>query len=192
MKFLFVLFVSVVLLVLCRFIYILIGGVLYRLISKLYNKVVSLKTKDKSTRFTMSLMSIGVYLMLFFFTIDKFMVEPNYIDVYLLYTFMGILAVIWCYFKWDLSWKALPKFDIDSDIVSAKKAVIFFLVTVFVFGYGYQQSQNIFFNKKLGVSMVLFNATVIPGLLALDRLLAQISNLINSWNRNRNKKENEC
>lgn len=100
---------------------------------------------------------------------------------YFIYTFIGISSIIWCYFSWDLKWKARPQFAKVEIPMIIKKIIVFFLVMVFAFYYGYTQLNENFggsIDEEEKLLATLTNITIISGIIAFDRVLNQVSNYL--------------
>lgn len=111
--------------------------------------------------------------------------ELSNAEWYFVYTFVGISAMIWCYFSWELKVKARPQFAKEKTQMIVKKILVFAVVMAFAFYHGYTQ-----LNEKFGggldedkkVLITLTNVTIIPGIIAFDRVLNQMSAYLNEKN----------
>lgn len=104
--------------------------------------------------------------------------ELSIAEWYFVYTFIGISAMIWCYSSWELKWKAKPQFAKEKMQVVVKKVIVFTLVMLFAFYNGYTQLNDNFgggINEEKSLLITLTNITIIPGIIAFDRVLNQIS-----------------
>lgn len=99
---------------------------------------------------------------------------------YVIFTFYGLAAIIWCYCRWDFKKGARLRFENDKIVMSLKKTLVFSAVMVFAFCYGYSQL-NALLNKGAEVNneLAVYNATMISGMIALDRVLNQVSSVYN-------------
>jgi hypothetical protein len=107
--------------------------------------------------------------------------ELSNAEWYFVYTFIGISLMLWCYFSWDLKLKAKPQFATHEIQMIVKKIIVFFVVMIFSFYQGYTQltvkfGGNLEEEKELLVTLT--NITIVPGIIALDRVLSQISNYL--------------
>lgn len=101
---------------------------------------------------------------------------------YFVYTYIGVSAIIWCYFSWELKWKAKPQFAKQKPQMIVKKTIVFFCVMLFAFYNGYTQLSKNFgggIDDETNLLVTLTNITIIPGVIAFDRVLNQISNYLN-------------
>ena len=150
---------------------------LYWILGKIF------KTSANSAKFGLC-MSIAFYLMY----IETFLGavlevaknnELNNAEWYFVYTFIGISSMLWCYFSWDLKLKAKPQFAKQEIQMILKKIIVFGAVMMFSFYQGYTQLAVKFgesFEAEKELLVTLTNITIIPGIIALDRVLNQISN----------------
>lgn len=98
---------------------------------------------------------------------------------YVVFTFFGVAAIIWCYFRWDFKWKAIPRFEDDKTVMALKKIIVFCVVMGFAFYHGYEQMDAIFKGKNADDILKVYNVTIISGMIALDRVLNQVSSVCN-------------
>lgn len=97
------------------------------------------------------------------------------LEWYFVYTFIGVSMILWCYFSWEFKWNAIPKFGINSKHIIIKKIIVFTFVMIFSFYYGYVNLNKVINGSELDVFIVVTNITIIPGIIAFDRVLNQIS-----------------
>lgn len=96
------------------------------------------------------------------------------LEWYFVYVCMGIIAVIWCYCKWTLTLKERPRINRDKRQVALKKVIIFSCVMAFSFVVGFNQMKNILYGYEVDTLLLFVNVTIIPGVIALDRVMNQI------------------
>lgn len=108
--------------------------------------------------------------------INKTNIIGNF-DWYLIYTFIGITCVLWIYFKWEFS-MFVPRIELDKKTLAIKKIVIFTIVMLTSFCYGYAQILKITDGKEIEALTLVANYTIIPGIIALDRVMNQVICLI--------------
>lgn len=116
--------------------------------------------------------------------------ELSNAEWYFVYTFIGMSSMIWCYFSWELKWKAKPQFAREKIQMIVKKIIVFFLVMTFAFYQGYTQlDENLGgdINEEKKLLITLTNITIIPGVIAFDRVLNQISNYLKEKENNKEK-----
>lgn len=99
------------------------------------------------------------------------------LELYLIYTFIGVACVMWCYFKWDIKFLSVPKFNSNSKEVALKKLIVFSVVFVISLYYGYSQLLKTLNNIEVNLSIVLANITIVPGMIAFDRVMSQLVSL---------------
>lgn len=109
---------------------------------------------------------------------------------YVVFTFFGVAAIIWCYFHWDFKWKAIPKFEDDKIVIALKKIIVFSVVMGFAFYHGYKQMEAIFNDVKIDSTLTIYNVTLISGIIALDRVLNQVLSIYKEW-KDKEKEQNE-
>lgn len=103
--------------------------------------------------------------------------ELSNLEWYMTYTCIGIACIIWCYFKWELAFKALPQFEYDKKAMAIKKILVFSLVMIISFYYGFAQTEKVINGKEVDTLLIIANATIIPGIIALDRIFNQFAML---------------
>lgn len=104
--------------------------------------------------------------------------ELSDLEWYIVYTCMGVACIVWCYFKWELSWKALPKLEDNTAIaIKIKKIIVYSFVMIISFHYGYGQTKKLLSGNDVDGLLIIANATIIPGIIALDRVFNQIQSL---------------
>lgn len=102
--------------------------------------------------------------------------ELNNTEWYFVYTFIGIVSMLWCYFSWDMRLRALPKFGLNDKQVVIKKITVFALVMFFSFINGYADMCEEFNMHEMFPEIKVLNSTMIVGVIAFDRFLNQIAN----------------
>ena len=60
-----------------------------------------------------------------------------------------------------------------------KKIIVFTIVMFFVFYQGYCQLNNRLNGEEVDLLVVIANITIVPGIIAFDRVLNQITSLLN-------------
>ena len=152
-----------------RIILILIGH-LFTLISK----------KDTHFYHEKELFISCLMYLIFTFVFFKTMVDliPSlhdaYLDVYLLMTIYGIFAVLWAYFSWNMDhWFRPVSFAENKDVI-IKKGVIFTVVLVGVFVFGYYQTLTYANKEVLNPLLNITNMSVFAIIIAFDRVINQI------------------
>lgn len=140
------------------------------------------KLTDSNLKFSVLLSSaiFLIYIQGFLGAVQGVMGNTNITNLewYLIYTFIGTSAMIWCYFNWELKWGARPQFAKEEHQMIIKKIIVFFAVMVFAFYQGYTQLEANFGGNQGAEKELLVmvtNITIIPGIIALDRVLNQIS-----------------
>ncbi len=106
------------------------------------------------------------------------------LEWYIVYVIMGITSVIWCYYEWELKFKAKPIF-IDKEKNAQKKALLFFIVLVFTFYFGYVQILKLVEEKPIDSIFIVTYYAIIAIIIAVDRFFNQIYNL---YDYKKNKK----
>lgn len=96
---------------------------------------------------------------------------------------------MWCYFSWRLKWNARPQFAKNEKEMILKKIIVFLGVMILSFAYGYIQLNQKFSSDNTAedaniLLMAIVNITIIPEIIALDRVLNQIKLYINSKEKN--------
>lgn len=117
-----------------------------------------------------------IFTFVFFKTMIKLLpsLHEAYIDVYLLMTVYGIFAVLWAYLSWDMDhWFRPITFAKNKDVV-IKKGVIFAVVLVGVFVFGYYQTLS--YARKIAVNPLfsITNLSIFAIIIAFDRVINQI------------------
>lgn len=159
----------------------LIFRIILLLLFSLVQKVFKLPDCNMEFSVLISLALLLIYLQAFLGAVEGVMGRTNITNIewYLIYTFIGVMAIIWCYFSWDLTWKAKPQFAKEELQMSMKKITVFFAVMLFAFYQGYTQLESNFggaLEEEKELVITLTNITIIPGIIALDRVFNQISN----------------
>ena len=132
---------------------------------------------------TLSIAFFTIYLQGFLTAIKGIVgvTEITNLEWYMVYTFIGIAAILWCYFSWSFEWKAKPQFAKNDSQMIVKKIIVFSALTLFVFCQGYNQLNMNFgenLDKEKEMLFKVVNITMVPGIIALDRVLNQINNYI--------------
>lgn len=96
------------------------------------------------------------------------------LEEYIIYTLIGISMMLWCYFSWDFKFKSFPKFGINNKQIIIKKILVFTFIMIFSFYYGYENLIKIINKKEIDIFIAITNITIVPGIIALDRVLNQI------------------
>jgi len=150
--------------------------------------------KEEQKPFERILLSFGIlgsYIVIWAVIVQLYMnvkqVDDNLLW-YCIFTYFGVVSIIWCYLRWDLKWKAIPKFEENKMLVALKKTVVFVIVMLFAFYHGYKQMDAAFRNLKVDDVLVVYNVTMISGIIALDRVLNQIAIVYNEWKEKQKKK----
>lgn len=141
------------------------------------------KVSDSNTGFSLllSIASFILYLQVFMGAIQGLMGKTGITNLewYLVYTLIGIAAMLWCYFSWSFAWKAKPQFAKNDSQMIIKKIIVFSAVMLFAFYQGYTQLDMNFggnLDEEKEMLVKVTNITIIPGIIALDRVLNQINN----------------
>lgn len=143
-----------------------------------------------------SLGCLGVFLALWGIAVIMFGVPRKTDDSlknliwYVIFTFFGVVSIIWCYFRWDFKWKAKIRFEDDKTVMALKKIIVFGVVMGFAFYHGYKQMDAIFNDAKIDSTLTIYNVTLISGIIALDRVLNQVSSVYKDW-KDKLKEQNE-
>jgi len=185
MNFTIIIGTSVIMLLVVRIMVVLLYGCLKKVF----------KLPDSSMGFNL-ILSIAFYIMYlqgFLGAVEGVMGKNNITNLewYLIYTFMGISAMLWCYFSWDIGWKVKPQFAKEGFYVPIKKVIVFSTVMVFVFYHGYTQLNTNFggsFDEEKQMLTMVVNITMISGIIAFDRVLNQIAIICKKWKENKKKK----
>ena len=123
--------------------------------------------------------SILMYLLftfIYFRTMVKLIpsLHDAYLDVYLLMTIYGIFAVLWAYLSWDMDhWFRPISFAENKDVI-IKKGVIFTVVLIGVFVFGYYQTLTYTNKEILNPLLSITNISVFAIIIAFDRVINQI------------------
>lgn len=101
--------------------------------------------------------------------------EFNSLEWYLLYAFIGVVLVLWCYFSWELKLISIPHIhDARDKRITIKKIILYSVIVVVSFVYGYCSLNKMVTGQDINTTVIILNATIIPGIIALDRLLNQV------------------
>ena len=150
---------------------------LYMILCKIFNV-----SNNVGTQMTLSGLFLIIYLQTWLGAVQgtfKNTEVINNIEAYLIYTFVGIAMIVWCYIEWDFEWKAIPKFGKNNKHMKLKKIIVFTIVMFFVFYQGYCQLNNRLNGEEVDLLVVIANITIVPGIIAFDRVLNQITSLLN-------------
>lgn len=135
-------------------------------------------------RVLLSFGMLGIFIVIWSVIVAKYMSTKQVINNlvwYCIFTFFGIAAIIWCYFRWDLKWKAKPELETEKIILALKKTFVFTLVMIFAFYHGYRQMDAAFKQIKVDSNLTVYNVTLISGIIALDRVLNQATTAYKEW-----------
>lgn len=102
--------------------------------------------------------------------------DNNSLEWYFVFCFIGIASVIWCYFDWELDWKAKPTMTISDKNVSYKKIIVYMIALIITLVYGYWNVNKILNIQDMDIFIAIVNATILPSVIATDRILNQIRN----------------
>lgn len=142
-----------------------------------------------------SLIAFLTFLLLWGIAILVYLVKmkvSNELFFYVVFTFFGVAAIIWCYFRWDFKWRAKLRFEGDKLVMPLKKSIVFFVVMVIAFCYGYSQLNALLkANAKVDHELAVYNATMISGMIALDRVLNQVLSVCNGLKDKAGKQKEE-
>lgn len=175
MSFVIIIAISISVLILFRMIILLFCSPVFKLF----------KLRDSNMGFNLplSIAFFTIYLQGFLTAIKGIVgvTEITNLEWYMIYTFIGIAAILWCYFSWSFEWKAKPQFAKKDSQMIVKKIIVFSALTLFVFCQGYNQLNMNFgenLDKEKEMLFKVVNITMVPGIIALDRVLNQINNYI--------------
>ncbi len=147
---------------------------IYKNVSKISKKPFFKKLLDRSL--IDSCMFIFIFLFLYGSTVEaatNLWTIGNF-EWYLIFMFIGITCVLWIYFKWEFT-KFFPRIDVNNkEILAVKKIIIFTIVMLLSFIYGYAQILKIAVGKEIEPLTLVANYTIIPGIIALDRVMNQV------------------
>ncbi len=166
---------------------------IYMIIEKKY------RVKDNEEKFDLcfSFCFYGIYLCCYFNAAENVstIYKLSNLEWYIIYTYIGILSVVWCYFSWRLKWKARPQFVKNERELILKKIIVFLAVMIEAFAYGYiqlnQKFSDTFVEDDKILLMAIVNITIIPGIIAFDRVLNQIKLYINLKEKNSAENSNK-
>lgn len=132
-------------------------------------------------RFLISFVLVLIYLVGYAFIVKFVMnrVSGTPLEWYLVFAWMGISLILWCYCEWGFEAKTWVRFA-DDEYMAIKKisAYSFALIVVFYLGYlklGHEMGDYSNLNEKVLVDVM--NVTIVSGMIAVDRILNQIKNL---------------
>ena len=128
---------------------------------------------------------LGLFIVIWSAIVSKYLTEKQVNDNLILYcvlAFLGIAAIIWCYFRWDLKWKAKPELE-EENVLALKKTFVFVLIMLFAFYHGYKQMDAIFNGVEVDSTLTVYNVTMISGIIALDRVLNQVTFIYKKWKK---------
>lgn len=100
--------------------------------------------------------------------------DGNLIEWYGVFCFWGIASIIWCYFDWELKWNAIPTMSCSDKKVSYKKIIVYVIAMIITLVYGYSNVNKILNNQDIDIFIAIVNATILPSIIAVDRILNQI------------------
>lgn len=100
------------------------------------------------------------------------------LEVYLVLISIGVIAMFWCYFRWDFKLKSRPRFGANDKMTIIKKILVYAAIMCFTFYYGYTNINKLIYGQEIDMTIMITNATIIPIIIALDRILNQIMNFI--------------
>ena len=157
--------------------------ILFISLYSILKKIITKSTENMTFDLLLSLGFCLIYLEAFVSTAQGISNnnELSNVEWYFVYTFIGVSLMIWSYFSWELSWKAKPQFAREKTQMAMKKIIVFIIVMAFSFYQGYTQLYENFgggFDEEKNLLVSLTNITIIPGIIALDRVLNQISILL--------------
>ena len=167
---------SVLFLVVCRFAMLLLAQAACFIYSRCSKKPTTI---DENTQSFELVLSVG-FLLLFlvgYSSMVLFLVRDNVIkdiEAYLIFSFVGLFSILWCYLRWDLNWKSVPYFDFSSNSIPvlSKKTIIFSFLVLVNFVYGFSQLKKIVNGSPIDTSVLAINSILIPGMIAFDRVLS--------------------
>ncbi|MGE4214912.1 MAG: hypothetical protein AB7E42_09065 [Anaerotignaceae bacterium] len=151
--------------------------VLEMFLSKFY------KVENKSdVKFSLvlSIVFLLMYSALFIMAVEFFNHRNKFNDLewYIVYTVIGIYTILWCYFKWKSNLQSIPVLNDNNQEIALKKSLLFFLIMIFSFYYGYSQIEKIVSGKEIDMSLTIASVTIVSGIIALDRVLNQVQTLV--------------
>jgi hypothetical protein len=149
------------------------------LLNQLATKILktSTLTSDKFD-LGMSVAFLIIYLQSYIGAIQVVDKRLSDLDWYILFTLIGIIGILWCYFKWDLKINSYPKFNPNKQQIAIKKIIVFLGVMAFSFCFGYNYIEHNVGGKEIDISLQLINVTTISGIIAFDRVINQFQILI--------------
>ena len=116
----------------CRLLVVLLYELLLRVLNVLIKKSIGeFMDLSENTKFELAI-SVGFFMICLQAlvgaiegVISNWNIDSN-LEWYIIYTSIGISAILWCYLNWQLRWKAKPSFGADSSSIMIKKIVVFF------------------------------------------------------------------
>lgn len=117
-----------------------------------------------------------IFTFVYFKTMVKLIpsLHEAYLDVYLLMTIYGIFAVLWAYMSWDMDhWFRPITFAKNKDVI-IKKGVIFAVVLIGVFTFGYYQTLTYTGRVTMNPLLSITNISILAIIIAFDRVINQI------------------
>ena len=150
----------------------------------------SLVAKKKTLlTFILSLSFLVVFY--FFFTLSAYLLDkPDFLEGELYATFqtVGFVAVLWCYLRWDLHYRAFPYLDTNcsSFFCTTKKMAAFGFIFVFTICYDSSQFSKFMGGTEIDPMLVTINAIMLPSMLALERFLNQVCSFLRMKEENKN------
>lgn len=183
---------NIVIILLVSLIVFIVSRMFFAFVYWLLAKILKLGTYNMGFDLLLSIGFYCVYVQTFLGAVQG-VTNNNELSIaewYFVYTFIGISSMIWCYFSWELKWKAKPQFAKEKMQMVVKKIIVFALVMLFAFYNGYTQLNDNFggeINEEKNLLITLTNITIIPGIIAFDRVLNQISIFIEMKKSNNQK-----
>lgn len=155
--------------------------IVYRILLILIGHLFTFLSKKESHFYHEKEMAISCLMYLIFtFVFFRTMINliPSlheaYLDIYLLMTIYGIFAVLWAYYSWDMDhWFRPITFAENKDVV-IKRGVIFTVVLVGVFLFGYYQTLIYTGNVSSNPLFSITNLSIFAIIIAFDRVMNQI------------------
>lgn len=126
-----------------------------------------------------SLAFLGIYIQAFsgaLQAVEQYM--KTSLELYLVLVSIGVISMLWCYFRWDFKFKSRPRFGVNDKMTIIKKIFVYAVVMCFTFYYGYTNINKLVYGQEIDMTIMITNATIIPIIIALDRILNQIMNFI--------------
>lgn len=150
---------------------------LYFILGNLFSKCFKAKSIEPDTVYIF--ISIAIFIMYLLslmigIRVTDILFELKDVEWYLLICMIGISCILWCYFEWSISHlKTKPKWTSDKNL-KVKRAIVFFLIFIFILSLGFQQTLSILYKKQVDPLVSIFNYTSITAAIAFDRFMNQI------------------